>query len=188
MEANAIYTSLIEILGADEQDRVETFRARWEAYYGKMAKPLKVRSGDTDDNIRLNYARMIVDKGVSFLFGQGVKFELEEGEQTAQEDWLTACLVANNYQSLLQRAALVGGVTGHSFLKIVPGTPYPRLVVLDPETVTVALAPDDAEKVLSFTIAYTSKDPVTKKPVGVRQIIEQDGAYWRILDQVDVLG
>jgi len=159
-------------------------RKRWEAYYGKLPLVLKVRPGQIDDNVRINYARMVVDKGVSFLFGRDIGFEIDEVEETDAEQWLDAVWSANRKMSLLQNAALVGGVTGHVFVKIVSGEPYPRLVVIDPETVTISLAPDDAQQILSYQISYTSKDPKTKKPIGIRQVIERNGLRWRIVDQV----
>jgi hypothetical protein len=184
MLPNAIYSGLIDLLGQDEQSRVEVIRKRWEAYYGKMPAVLKVKPGQVDDNARLNYARMIVDKGVSFLFGQEVKFEIDETAETSAEEWLDAVWQANRKMSLLQSAALIGGVTGHTFLKIIPNEPYPRLVSIDSETMTVSLAPDDYQTILSYQISYTSQDPKAKKPIGVRQIIERDGQRWRITDQV----
>jgi len=184
MLPNAIYSGLIDLLGQDEQSRVEVIRKRWEAYYGKMPAVLKVRPGQIDDNVRLNYARMIVDKGVSFLFGQEVEFEIDETAETSAEEWLDAVWQANRKMSLLQSAALIGGVTGHTFLKIIPNEPYPRLVPIDSETMTVNLAPDDYQTILSYQISYTSQDPKTKKPIGVRQIIERDGQRWKITDQV----
>ena len=187
MLPNAIYTSLVDVLGRDEQSRVEIMRRRWEAYYGKFSPVLKVKPGAVDDNVRINYARMIVDKGVSFLFGQDIGFEIDEIEETDAEQWLDAAWAHNRKMSLLQNAALVGGVTGHVFVKILPGQPYPRLVVVDPETVTVSLVPDDAQQILSYQIAYTSKDPKTRKPIGIRQVIERDGMRWRITDQIGEL-
>ncbi|MEJ5222838.1 MAG: phage portal protein [Anaerolineales bacterium] len=181
---NAIYTGLLDAIGRDEQARLDVIRRRWEAYYGKIAPSLKVGPGKIDDNVRVNYARMIVDKGVSFLFGQDVKFEIDEIEETDAEKWLDAVWAKNRKMSLLQNVALTGGIAGHIFVKIVLEQPYPRLVVLDPETVTVTLAPDDAQQILSYQISYTAKDPKTGKPVGIRQLIERDGMRWRIVDQV----
>lgn len=184
MLPNAIFTSLIDVLGRDEQSRVEVMRKRWETYYGNISPALKVKPGAVNDNVRINYARMIVDKGISFLFGQEVGFEIDEIEETEAEQWLDAVWAQNRKMSLLQNAALVGGVTGHVFIKIVPAQSYPRLVVVDSETVTVNLAPDDAQQILSYQISYTSQDPKTGKPVGIRQVIERDGMRWRIVDQV----
>ncbi|MEW6505146.1 MAG: phage portal protein [Chloroflexota bacterium] len=171
-------------MGRDEQSRVEVMRRRWEAYYGKLQPALRVRPGQIDDNVRINYARVIVDKGVSFLFGQDVKFEIDEVEETDAEQWLNAIWHYNRKMSLLQSAALVGGVTGHVFIKIVPGETYPRLVIVDPETVTVSLAPDDAQQILSYQISYNAQDPKTKKLVGIRQVIERDRMRWQIVDQI----
>ena len=123
-------------------------------------------------------------KGVSFLFGQDVGFEISETEETAAEEWLDACWQANRKTTLLQKLALNGGVTGHAFVKIVPTQPYPRLVVLDPSTVTVRWEPDDIETVVSYRIQYPAIDPQTGKPVAIRQMIERDGQGWRVTDQV----
>lgn len=177
---NPIYSGLLDILAADEQTRAAAMRRRWEAYFGKLPPALK----DPLDNVRLNYARIIVDKGVSFLFGQEVGFELDETAQTEAETWLANTWQANRKMTLLQNAALVGGVTGHVFIKIVPAQPYPRLVVIDSETVSVTLAPDDIDQVLAYQIAYTARNPQTGKPIGVRQLIERDGAGWRVIDQI----
>lgn len=102
LPTNSIYMSLLDLLGRDEQSRVEIMRKRWEAYYGKLPPALKVKPGAADDNIRLNYARMIVDKGVSFLFGQEVGFELSETEETEAEQWLDAVWARNRKMTLLQ--------------------------------------------------------------------------------------
>jgi hypothetical protein len=179
-----MYASLLAILGQNEQSRVEVMRRRWKTYYGKIAPALKVRPGQADDNVRINYARMIVDKGVSFLFGKEIAFEIDEVQETQAETWLNAVWGRSRKMSLLQNAALVGGVTGHVFIKIVSGDPFPRLVVLDPETVTVSLAPDDVQQILGYQISYTSIDPKTSKAVSVRQVIERDGQFWHITDQI----
>jgi hypothetical protein len=184
MLPNAIYSGLLDLLGKDEQSRVEIIRKRWEAYYGKLSPVLKVKAGQIDDNVKLNYARMIVDKGVSFLFGQDVEFELDEAQETQAEEWLDSVWLANRKMSLLQTTAMIGGVTGHSFVKIVPGQPYPRLVPIDSETVTVSTAPDDLQTILSYQIAYMARDPQTQKPIGVRQVIERDNLRWKITDQI----
>ena len=95
-----IYSALSEILAQEESSRLERFREAWKAYYGELPRPLKVRAG-VDDNIRINFIRLIVDKGVSFLFGQEVKFELDEVEETQAEEWLDACWRINRKMTLL---------------------------------------------------------------------------------------
>lgn len=186
MMMNMIYNAMVDILAKEESSRLKQFREAWKAYYGDLPKPLKVKPGNLDDNIRLNFARLVVDKGVSFLFGKEVNFELEEGKTTPAEEWLLACWQRNKKMTLLQKAALNGGVCGHCFLKIQwkPGDEFPRLIVLDPETVSVTLAADDLENILAYKIQYPSRDPKTKKPISIRQLIERDGLIWRITDQI----
>ncbi len=181
---NIVERQLQEIAALDEIARASRFKRAWDAYYGRFTKPLKVKSGQADDNVVVNFARVVVDKGVSFLFGQDVGFELDLIEETAAEEWLGACWAANRKMTTLQKLALNGAVTGHAFVKIVPSQPYPRLVVLDPSTVTVRWEPDDIETVVSYRIQYPAIDPQSGKPITVRQLIERDGQVWRITDQV----
>jgi len=183
---NAIYNSLVEILDKEETNRLEQFRKAWDAYYGNLPKPLKVKPGKQDDNIRLNFCRLIVDKSVYFLFGKPLEFELEEGVDTKAEQWLQDCWQHNRKMTTLQKLGINGGVCGHCFIKIHwnPGMEYPRLIVLDPETVTVTLAADDISEILSYKIQYPSREPKSQKPIMVRQVIEKDGNFWRIKDQI----
>ncbi len=181
---NALYMSLVDQIDLDEQNRQVQIRRAWEAYHGRLPKALKVKPGQLDDNVYLNFCRVVVDKGVSFLFGQDVAFEADELAETEAETWLEAVWQANRKMSFLQKLALNGGVCGQAFVKILlrPGG-LPRLVLLDPETVSVRYAADDFEDVLGYVIRYPSKDPQTGKPVFIRQRIEKDGVRWTIVDE-----
>ncbi len=182
---NYLYQALNELRYKSETERLAKFQKNWKQYYGHSERPMKVKGGSPDDNVRLNFARMIVDKGVSFLFGKDVRFELAEGEKTVPEQWLDDCWMANRKMTTLQKIALNGGVCGHAFVRIYqdPGRKFPRVIVVDPETVTVSLAADDIDEVMGYKIQYPSIDPITEKPITVRQLIERDGAYWRVIDQ-----
>ncbi len=173
----------------EEIARIRAISAAWDAYFGRFPRPLKVRSGQADDNVLVNFARAVVDKGVAFLFGQDIRFELDETRQTEDEKWLSACWEANRGMVALQKLALSGAVAGHAFAKIVLGQPYPRVVILDPASVTVRWEPDDLETVALYRIQYTTLDYRTGKPVSLRQTIERDGASrWRITDQASENG
>jgi len=180
---NPVAMNLYELAAADEIARANRIAQRWRVYHGQHPKPLKVRQGAPDDNVIVNYARVVVDKGVSFLFGADIRFELDEVEDTEAEQWLQACWQANRKMTLLQKLALNGAIAGHAFVKILPGRPYPRLVVLDPATVSATWQPDDLEAVVAYRIQYPAIDPATGKPIAVRQLIERDGGSWRITDQ-----
>jgi len=183
---NAIIEAANSLFRISETQRTERMRKAWMAYYGQSAKPLKVIRGQADDNLRENFARIIVDKSVSFLFGKEIGFELDETGETEAEKWLKEVWARNKKMTLMHYLALNGAVCGQAFLKIhyPPGAEYPRLIVLDPETVTVSLASDDIENVLKFEIAYTSYNPIENKIVGIHQTIQRDGATWIITDEI----
>ena len=115
---NIVDQHLLEIAAADELARLRRYQEAWEAYHGDSPEPLKPIKGQAGDGVIVNYARMVVDKGVSFLFGQDVKFELDESGQTPEEDWLAECWTANGGMTTLQKMALNGGVCGHTFAKL----------------------------------------------------------------------
>ncbi len=182
---NVLARHIQELAIEDEMARLARFRRAWDAYYGRFPKPLRVKPGTLDDNVTVNFARIIVDKGVSFLFGQEVIFQLDPTRQTEAETWLDACWRANRKMTLLQKLAVNGAVCGHAFIKIVPNNPYPRLIVLDPATVSVRWEPDDIDTVTGYRIQYSAIDPKTGRPVVRRQLIDRDGQVWRITDQVN---
>lgn len=181
---NAIYRAIESTARKSEQERLASFRKRWEVYYGEGKKPLKKGNDGYDDSVRQNFARLFVDKGVSFLFGKEIGFDLTEGEDTPPEQYLREFWQANRKMSTLQKLAVNGAVCGTAFVKIQwnPGMEFPRLIVVDPETVTVTLAEDDIEHVSSYHIQYPSLDE-KGLPIGVRQVIEKEGNFWRITDQ-----
>lgn len=174
---------LYQLAAREAPDRALAFAHRWRLYHGDHPRPLRLRPGQPDDTVIVNYVRVIADKGVSFLFGQDLRFELTELADTEAERWLRACWRANRQMLTLQKLALNGALCGHAFLKIVPAQPFPRLVVLDPAHVGVSWNPDDVDDVVRYTIRYSALDPATRRPVLIRQVIERDGASWQITDQ-----
>ncbi len=158
----------------------------WNAYLGTLAPSLITKPGRVDDNIYVNFCRLIVDKGVSFLFGQEVEMNLDAAQE-AQEEWLEDVWKYNRKGILLQRLAKNGGITGHAFLKIVvdPARPFPRLIVLDSSNVLVDCEDDDYEDVWRYTIQWNGYDRATNKNKVCRQRIEKDvnGASWWIIDE-----
>lgn len=156
---------------------------RWEYYSGHHRKQLRVREGQPDDNVVVNFARVVVDKGVSMLFGSDVRFELVPGETTEAEAWLQQCWARNHKQAFLHKLALSGAIAGHAFAKIVNTRPYPRLIVLDPATVSVTINPHDLDDVLQYRIQYAAVDPETGRVVTYRQRVLRNGSTWSIIDE-----
>ena len=212
-QVSALTAMLLRDSSDADNQRAKEIAARWDAYYGNAPKPLKVKTGDTDDNIRLNYSGRVVDEGVSFLFGQDIDFAVSDGKDDAAnsvtsddgdeqpeanpaDDWLEACWDANAGMTLLSELAINGGVSGHAFLMVLPADEalndhaYPRLMLLDPATVSATWDGSDYKRVLQWLIRWTAPDPDTQKPVQYRKLISRQNnntnlpKTWSIADQI----
>lgn len=173
------------MVAKERSDRLARFKAAWEAYNGQLPAPLIVKPGQPDDNVKINYCRGVVDKGVAFLFGEDVKFELDNDTETESpaEKWLARVWKKNKKMTLLQKLAINGGVCGQAFLKIVATPSLPKLVVLDPAIVDVKWDPSDIDTVLRYRIEYKGVDE-HGKPAAFRQDITPNGAHWLIVDLI----
>ncbi|MGZ3677030.1 MAG: phage portal protein [Ktedonobacterales bacterium] len=173
--------------------RLEQMRSAWDAYRGKFPQPLHNRPRRNNDSVILNRCGPIVDKGVSFLFGKHIGFQVGEDADPRSQAWLDAFWKANRKMAFLHNLGVNGGVTGHVFVKLLEATPYPRLVVLDTTMLSVEHAPDDIENVRAYIISYTGNaEPSSATVTEYRKRIERtgnlDGDEWRIVEQKRVGG
>ena len=187
MSANIYTLHATQAAAEAEQQRLARMKRAWEAYHGTLPPPFTVTPNGTDDNVVANKARVIVNKGVSFLFERPIDFELggDEGADTPAEEYLDRVWQRNRQATTLQKLAMNGSVCGHIFVKLVlrPGD-VPRLIVLDPAMVSVEWDDADIELVTRYRVQWTALDPSTRRPLLRRQVIEPDGPLrWRILDQ-----
>lgn len=172
------------LFAADEARRQERIASAWRAYYGEAPRPLKTARGEPDDNVTLNYARLVVDQGVSFLMGRGPTFEVDDERAGA---WLDAVWEANHRAALLHHLALNGAIAGQAFLDIsVPAKGLPRLTATDPQAVTIRHEPDDVDGAVGIEVAWHGIDPITGRPVARRRLMERKGAGWSIRDEESV--
>jgi hypothetical protein len=184
---------------ATEEERKKRICRAWERYGGNFPDALKPTKSDPkgDDNIKLNLCRLVVNKGVSFLFGFELGFEIdgrEEGaKQTPQEKWLSGCWDANRRMTTLHKLGINGGVSGHTFIKLMAadeaknGHPFPRLILWDSASVDVRWDPADIDQVISYTYSWHGIDPIKSEPRAFRQVIERAGGQWAITDQTSRL-
>lgn len=168
----AIAQNLYELMTANNP-----LKQKREYYSGDQPKQIRVRPGKTDDNIIVNLVGLAVDRSLSHLLAGGVTFVLPEGEE-AQDEYLSDLWECNRQSVLLYNAALMAAVYGTGYIKIIPdgtsdlytGEILPRLVALNPEYLTIATDPQDAEKVLRYVVEYVVGD------TGYREITRRTGS------------
>lgn len=154
---------------------------------GNHKAPIKT----ADDAIIVNFIGLQVDRSVASLFGKEPSFDLPgESDSPAQlfidEVWRT-----NRKMNTLKQLATYGAEAGTCYVKILPdgaisrdGKLIPRLVVLDPATVSMDALPEDVETIFRYTIAYTIGERA------VKQVSEHDAetGYWTITDYESIKG
>lgn len=95
------------------------------------------------------------------------------------QDYLDGCWGDEDERmTLLSKLAMNGGNCGHLFAKILPPDPqsgrqFPRLIVLDPQNVTIDTDPEDSETVRCYHISYDAEaddgTAIQKRQVIARQ-------------------
>lgn len=185
-------------------------------YDGLHPQSLKVRPGDQDPNIIINFCRKVVDNSVAWMFGdveRGLMLKMEligqnqtsktqkpksqnaEGqigeaaggeEESEAELWLSQAWEANGGPQFFQKMGKRTGITGHGFVKVVPPdddendlAPYPMLVLLKPEMVSILPNPNNTDAVAAYLVEWDEKRTLTSKgkavTVTVRQFIARLG-------------
>ena len=180
-----------------EQARRAVIREAWKYYDGWHASPLKVTPGQRDDNILLNFCRVLVNDSVAWLFGHpetGVlKFAVdaptvpdavedaeirEDGTDTPLEKaiaLLERVYTASGGFAFFQRWGMHGTLAGHSFVKLVPrkapGTATGALLTLD-ESTPARLVVLDPEQVAVMTDPADTTRPMAFKVEWERTLAE----------------
>ena len=181
------------LLGREQVARVNESTLKRNYRRGLHKAPIK----SADDAIIINFIGLLVDRSVAMLFGQEPAFDLPGESDAPAQQYIDAVWRANRKVQLLKRAAVYGAESGTCYVKILPdgaiskdGKLIPRLVVLDPATVTMDALPEDIDTIFRYTIAYTITDPVTGKDKTVKQVTEHDAdtGYWNITDSISVNG
>jgi hypothetical protein len=166
------------------------FAVAQQAYYGQLPPALIPKPNKPNDNVQINYGRLFVDKGVSFLFGKEIGFELDETKETTEEEYLKLQWKRNKKMRLLHDLGVNGGIYGHPFVQmqlrpeLYKGKQQVRLIVIDPMEVTVRWNPNDIEDVIWFHIRGDGIS-ADNKPIELRQRIERnkDGGGWITIEE-----
>src|SRR3972149_3882964 len=119
--ANMIADSLASRLLDDKGKALATAR-NYAA--GIQPSQLKVRDGQFNDNITLNFVGLITDRVVSQVIGNGVELDFEGDTETESEKFIKAALDANQQEILLHRSVKSGVLAGTGFLFMQEGSVF----------------------------------------------------------------
>ena len=164
------------------RERAQLFGMYWDYYRGKHRRPLKIKDGQANDNVIVNYSRRIVDKSTAFLMGSPPRFEVD-GENTAADDYLSLVWGTDAQKGmLLQEMSINGGVCGTSFVRLYPADrpgDLPRIAVLNPSLIEMVTNPDDIDEVVSYQIIWKSGEAWKR-----HRIDSQENGTWIITEEI----
>jgi hypothetical protein len=153
------------MIDAAWRNRLETYELQQSYYRGAHRRQMQIKPGQADDNIMPNFVRLVVERSVSMMLGEGVEFDIETD---APAEYIDQVWKANNKDILLHKAGQNAAIYGTGYIKIVPGGAesresedmmLPRLVVLDPRLVTIETNPDDVETVEAYVVRWVVSLP-----------------------------
>jgi len=172
VDQNGIQTlSNMNIPYADKE-RKRALLDAWKSYRGEFPPPLKIQPDQPNDNIISNRCAPIVDKGVSFLFGKTLNIEAAK-ETTEPTNTVKDAIRAvwgddDDRMTLLSQIGINGGITGMSFVKIMPPDmhhPHTRILPLDSCIVRVVTDNDDVSCILAYVIEYAMANEWNRRQI-----------------------
>jgi Phage portal protein, SPP1 Gp6-like len=128
-------------------------------YDGNAPSQLKVKIGQIDDNLFINYPQLIVEKGVSFLFGKELSISVGDETDNAGEIFLDEIWNKEQRQLDLIDLATDGAIFGTAFLKIrIAANGKPVVIIPDPNNFFVETNPNDYREVWKYICQYQRKN------------------------------
>ena len=167
----------LDSLANDDKQRLELYRLYWRYYRGQHRRYLKTSSDRPDDNAILNFCRPVVNRGVGFLFGAGLTWELETETESAAEQAIAQVWQSDEKRTaFLTDLALNGAICGTAYVMLAQGAPgmAPRLVNLDPGIVFPEWEEDDLDRVFAWQLRYRTRAGVVRRIIS----LAENGAQW----------
>ena len=182
-------------LSPEHRARQKQYKRLWDYYRGRHRKNLEVKHNQADDNVTLNYSRRVVNKGLSFLFGKSVEFQLDAKDgRNEQEAYLDGCWgTAEQKQRTLIDWGMNGAITGTGYLRLYEALPgeFPRIAAIDPATMDIITGSDDIDDVRAFIMAWRAgeiwkRHRIDLQANGTWVITEEESQkanVWRIVNE-----
>jgi hypothetical protein len=174
--------NLFQASEAAERMRLE-IGAKALRYYDGLEpdKILTVKPGGPDDNIAVNYAETIVDKGVSFLFGEELGIEIGSESDTSGEAALEEVWPMDARSVDLVDLGTNGAIFGHAWLKIALSEGKPEIYVLDSQNMSAEWDKKNYKRVNLYRNQYNTTDE-DGRPIVWREDTIRNGNQWQIVE------
>lgn len=140
---------------AQEMARLSQAAMALTFHEGYAPQTLAVQQGKPDDNVHVNFAEVIVSKGVAFLFGEPLKITIGSDDDKKAEQYLESVWPEDARAEDYTEMATEGAISGDAYLKIsIQANGQPRVTVCDPNTITVETDPHDVTRAIRFIVQY----------------------------------
>lgn len=169
----------------DDRERSERIRNAYDAYYNGGPDTLKRRPSEINDNVKINYARLVVDAGVANLFGPSLTVTAPADSAEEMQADIDLFIRRNGGGLLWQRMGVSGAIGGTLFYRLlIQEDDSVRVVIVDPATVDIEWDESDHELVHGYTITFIPNAGPDSR--ARRHVITRDGAAWITIEQESV--
>src|SRR5512147_1429490 len=100
--------------------RVATMKKARAYRKGAQPKTIRTKEGQTDDNLKVNFIGLVVNRAIALLFGEGVEFDLPGEGETEVSKYIEQVWDVNKKHELLHDTADYGATGGTPCWKIRP--------------------------------------------------------------------
>ena len=189
MITGTLTDKLIDALEPERQRRYECMERAFRCYAGQHPNSLSIAADAPNDNVKINYGRLIVNAGVQALVGKEPDWAFDataenpDGNTTAKETWDAWVTAQRTFLLSLQKIAANGGRGGTAYYKLSTTDGGISIRVLDPRTVTPFWDPENVDDVWAYLIRWAQYD-MQGVEVERRQIIDRTTeTSWTIRDE-----
>ena len=192
----SVANSLSDAVTMELYNKAQPIQRAKEYREGMQDKQLDVKPMQADDNIIVNFSRLIIDRSVASIVGDGVIFDLPGDAESAEQEHIDGVWALNKKEVLLKMLLIAAADGGTGFYKIIPdgiigkdGKVYPRIVNLNPEYVSIETDQFDKDMVTAYVIQYmfmVGDKPKIYRETHSLEISEGENApsTWRVLAEV----
>jgi hypothetical protein len=171
-------------LGAlDDHEREHRIKRAYDAYYNGGPDTLKRRKGEIDDNVKINYSRLVVDAGVAYLFGSQLIVNTPADSPPEMQEEVDKIIRENGGGLLWQRFGSSGAIGGTAYYRLMKNEDDSiRVVIVDPSTVEIEWNAQDHEDVTGYVVTFIPNSGLESR--AMRHLIRrQEDGEWLITEQ-----